>query len=647
MSALARTAIAALAVLISAAVALLQLYAPVENALPWRSAYFGTLADNLGPLLGRTPQVRVRLIAIDDESIRRSGEAWPWSEARVTALTAQLQAQHPRLLVVDLSAPVTQRSTAASWSMISLDPKLGGKRDLLQSAWRAPVAPASVPLLTLSADTVHPSFELATALAFLSTDRARFEGDTRVKAWPASSPGIHAIQAGRDIWSTNPDASVRLLPPGAPTGLATVSAWRVSAGDPSALGTLGSSLIVVRRASDTATDAGWQRAQALAQLVNTMTPARTPWAGFAEAALALFAAIGIVLLMLSRRAGTAITLAIATVLVASLASAALFFLKLQLLDAVAPVVFMLPAFFLGAAGAALSRAIKAGPGEPKQTLRLVGAQVRGTERREVSILVCRIREIETLTEAHRDNPQALAQVISKLLSTAAEIARAHRGTIEQMSGEGLVAVFNAPMEDTRHAEHATEAALAMLGRLEPLNGDFEKLFKSGTFTPLYLSIGIETADALIGDLGLKDKGEMSTLGPALDAARALADRAPTYGPAILVGPGAQARIHRGFALLQLDVSALGAGAAKPFYALMGNPVLRASPRFKALQEGFDAFHLAYRKGSWDQAGALLTQCAKLPGANQRLVTLYERRLAFLKSQNADSAWDGVLRLPVE
>ncbi len=76
-------------------------------------------------------------------------------------------------------------------------------------------------------------------------------------------------------------------------------------------------------------------------------------------------------------------------------------------------------------------------------------------------------------------------------------------------------------------------------------------------------------------------------------------------------------------------------------------VLRANPRFKALQEGFDAFHAAYRKGSWDQAAALLTQCAKLPGANPRLVTLYERRLDFLKSRTPGRDWDGVLRLPVE
>ena len=80
---------------------------------------------------------------------------------------------------------------------------------------------------------------------------------------------------------------------------------------------------------------------------------------------------------------------------------------------------------------------------------------------------------------------------------------------------------------------------------------------------------------------------------------------------------------------------------------MGNPVLRANPRFKALQEGFDAFHGVYRKGNWDQAGALLTECAKLPGANPRLVALYQRRVAFLKSHQPDGDWAGILRLPVE
>ncbi len=92
---------------------------------------------------------------------------------------------------------------------------------------------------------------------------------------------------------------------------------------------------------------------------------------------------------------------------------------------------------------------------------------------------------------------------------------------------------------------------------------------------------------------------------------------------------------------------MGVAGAKPFYALMGNPVVRANPRFKALQEGFDAFHFAYRKGHFDQARALLEQCSKLPGANPRLISLYEKRLDFLKSRTPDENWDGILRMPVE
>jgi adenylate cyclase len=216
-----------------------------------------------------------------------------------------------------------------------------------------------------------------------------------------------------------------------------------------------------------------------------------------------------------------------------------------------------------------------------------------------------------------------------------------------MSASRLVVLFNAPVEDARHVEHATEAALAMLGRLDPLNQDFEKLFTPGTFIPFNFSIGIETGDALVGELGLKEKGELSAIGPVVDTASLLAERARTYGPAILVGAATQTRIHRGFALLQLDLAVVNGGEPKPFYALMGNPVLRANPRFKALQEGFDAFHGAYRRGKWGQAAALLRQCAKLPGANPRFVALYERRLAFLKEHGTEPGWNGVLRLPIE
>lgn len=649
MSSLARFGIAAGAVLFSVGIALVQLVPPAEKLFTWRASYFETLTYELAPYIQKRAAIPVRLVAIDAETIRRSGEAWPWSEERLRAFTRDLQGLRPRILLVDLGGATSVRPQINRWSELALDPKLDGDARLIAAGWGTPAASGSWPLIVLREGTLRPSFELSTALSVRGSDRAHMIANVKDLAARFERRAIRGIatEDGRGVWATASDGSVRILPEAAPTGFRATPAWKVMEQDAEAVRGLSGSIIVVKRAEAEAQSPAWQGTQTIAQLVNGLTPGRPPWAVLAEAGLAAAAALLIAVLMLARRRVLALILAILTAGGAFTASLGLFAFHLELLDPVAPSLLMLPALFLGMLGSLAIGAPKTETPAKPTPLRVVGNRIRGAERREVTALVCKIRELDLVAETFREQPEALSQVVSRLLTTATEIASAHNGTIETASASGLVVLFNAPTEDARHAEHATEAALAMLARLEPLNQDFEKLFKPGTFSPFNFSIGIETGDALVGELGLRGKGELSALGPAIDTASVLAGRARTYGPAILVGAQAQERLSKSFALLQLDIVEIGAGERKPFYALMGNPVLRANPRFKALQLGFDAFHTAYRRGSWDQAGALLAECAKLPGANPRLVTLFERRLTFLKERPADPAWNGILRVPVE
>jgi adenylate cyclase len=650
MLALARTGVATLTVLISVMAALVQLYGPAERAFVWRGSYFETVTSVLAPFVQKSARIPVQLVAIDDETISRSGKAWPWPETALQELTYQLQSARPRLLLIDLGRPARAREAVNSWDGIGLDHKLDAPARLIQSAWSAPQERGTWPLIVLRDGALHPSFELAAAMALTGTDRVHIVARAANPLSPQEPQAIRGITpgSGAQFWATSGDGALRLLPVRAPTGFSSSPAWRVTAGDPEVLRSLEDSVVIVRVTNRNTQDAGVLGTQALAQLVNGLTPSRPNWASLAETALATLAAAAIAMLMVLRRRTHAVMVAALALVAALGASLAAFVFNLTLIDAVTPSIFLVSALLLGAAGGEARRALAAvGARNATNALRIVGKRIRGSERREVSVLVCKIRELETVAESFREQSEALAHVVSTLLTTAAGIARAHSGAVEHMSASRLVVLFNAPLEDARHVEHATEASLAMLGRLDPLNQDFEKLFTPGTFAPFNFSIGIETGDALVGELGLKEKGELSAIGPVVDTASLLAERARTYGPAILVGAATQSRITRGFALLQLDLAVVNGGEPKPFYALMGNPVLRANPRFKALQEGFDAFHGAYRRGKWGQASALLRQCAKLPGANPRFVALYERRLAFLKEHGTEPGWNGVLRLPIE
>jgi len=55
----------------------------------------------------------------------------------------------------------------------------------------------------------------------------------------------------------------------------------------------------------------------------------------------------------------------------------------------------------------------------------------------------------------------------------------HNGTLDKFVGEMIMALFNAPLEDPDHADHAVEMALAMLKGLSELNAKWAKEGKAG------------------------------------------------------------------------------------------------------------------------------------------------------------------------
>ena len=646
MIALARRCVAMLAVLAALLAPALLFYQAFPRAADWRESIFGTLTDLLGPFVQAHPAVPVRVVAIDKETIKRDGP-WPWTTDQLNALVGQLQDQGPRVVLMDSSDP-SPTAPIRSWLDVNLDGRLNGSPALVQSAWQPALQPSArrLPLLATDGKTIRPTRVAIDAMSVAGASALRIEGIAHDMTWAPIEPGLKDLApVAKSVapWRTAPDGALRLLPPDAPTGLEVIPAWRLLAGDEDLNRSLKGAVVIVRHTGSTpASGAEWRQAQGLAQLVNGLTPGRIAWALLGEVGAAMLGSLIVSMLMVFGRVREAFQAACVSIVLAFGAAAGLFIFKLELFDPVSVSVFILAAFVISSLALMVQRALGSNAAAPPRR-RERPIAFNGVERREVTALVCEIRDLDALTEVYRDSPASMTRLIGKVLGTAGEIVRAHRGTVESVGPSGLRAVFNAPGSDPRHAEKAAEAALAVLGRLDPLNETLEKSL-AGTnagFTPVQFSIGIDTGDAVIGDIGLKAKKEFSAFGPALDGAAQLAALSKTYGPAILVGGKTEELINRNFALLELDLRSSASSNSRSFFALLGNPVLRANPRFKALQEGFRAFHAAYRKANWEQASLLLDACAKLPGVSSKLIALYEQRLSFLKS-SPPRAWSGVL-----
>ena len=110
-------------------------------------------------------------------------------------------------------------------------------------------------------------------------------------------------------------------------------------------------------------------------------------------------------------------------------------------------------------------------------------------------------------------------------------------------------------------------------------------------------------------------------------------------PAVIVSEDARKAAQRGFAFSEVDFIAAGPhDEPVKLYAMLGNPLVRASPKFRAL---FETFHehifQSVRQQQWDKARGLIDQCRKLSGASQKIYDLHLARIGYFEANPPGAA----------
>lgn len=137
----------------------------------------------------------------------------------------------------------------------------------------------------------------------------------------------------------------------------------------------------------------------------------------------------------------------------------------------------------------------------------------GGERRVVTILFADLRGYTAWAEKH--TPEDALSGLNQLLSKAFDILNDNGATINQLMGDGFMSIFNAPLDQPRHAFLALESA-RQIAKLPGL--DKHVLF----------GVGINTGLAMTGNVGSKRAMDYSAIGTTTNIAYRLQQ---------LAGPG--------------------------------------------------------------------------------------------------------------
>jgi class 3 adenylate cyclase len=137
------------------------------------------------------------------------------------------------------------------------------------------------------------------------------------------------------------------------------------------------------------------------------------------------------------------------------------------------------------------------------------------ERREVTVLFSDIRGFTLLGD--RIPPEEIQETVNSFLETMVGCIEDQDGTIDKFLGDGVMAIFGAPLKQEDHARRALNAAVAM----QKAHGAWmeERLAHGRHARPM--GIGVATGEVVVGNIGTPSRMEFTVLGHTVNLASRL------------------------------------------------------------------------------------------------------------------------------
>jgi len=161
---------------------------------------------------------------------------------------------------------------------------------------------------------------------------------------------------------------------------------------------------------------------------------------------------------------------------------------------------------------------------------LAGGGSIPVQQTEATVLFCDIEGFTQLTESL--GPVKIVDVLNAFFSAMVDILEQHGGVVTQFQGDAILATFNVPVTDARHARNAIQAAQQMLSCVASDNFDGETL---------NIRIGINTGSVVAGAIGAKGRLNYTVHGNAVNLAARLEALNKEYGSRLLISESSVAQ----------------------------------------------------------------------------------------------------------
>ena len=220
------------------------------------------------------------------------------------------------------------------------------------------------------------------------------------------------------------------------------------------------------------------------------------------------------------------------------------------------------------------------------------ALLEGAER-EITVLFSDLRGFSRISEqlGPRDTFQLVGDVMDKLTEQVLE----HGGIIIDYYGDGLAAMWNAPLDQADHAKLACRAALAMQSELPAISNEWQDRLGK----PLQIGVGVNTGPARVGNAGSRLRLKYGPRGHTVNVASRVEGATKYLGVPVLISAATQRLLGDEFLTRRVcQVKAVGMEGNVELHELRPAP---ADDTWRQLRATYESALTLYEAGSFQAA----------------------------------------------
>ncbi len=257
----------------------------------------------------------------------------------------------------------------------------------------------------------------------------------------------------------------------------------------------------------------------------------------------------------------------------------------------------------------------------------------GGEKRTITAFFADIQNFTTWSEG--TPPEELVSQLNEYFSALSEIIMRNQGTVDKFEGDAIMAFWGAPLSVENHAFLACKTALEIRTKITELNKTWAATGKK----QISFRIGINTGEAIIGNIGSKDRFDYTAIGDTVNLAARLESANKFYGTQIMLSSDTHEHIGIEFELRRLDrVRVKGKETPINIFELIATKD-RISNEASLLINEFHSAIEYYRNADWANALARFESLAqKIP--NDGPTKTYIERIKKLQISSPPN-WDGI------